>query len=108
MIGPILGMSRPPKTVPSSDPEEIYMVLESRIEALELSCAGLWDLLKARHGYTDEEIAEHIRMVDLRDGRLDGKTHPPEQFCPNCKRKLLTRSRKRCVWCGVELAPTPF
>lgn len=84
------------------------MAVEQRIDRLELACAGLWDHLKTRHGYTDDDIARHIHEVDLRDGQLDGKTKPPEATCPHCNRKLATRSRKRCIWCGAELGQVPF
>lgn len=84
------------------------IALEERIDRLELACAGLWDLLKTRHGYTDEDIVRHIHAVDLRDGKLDGKTSPREGLCPLCRRKLATRSRKRCIWCGGPLGPVPF
>lgn len=30
--------------------ESVVMPLESRIEHLELACAGLWTLLKKKHG----------------------------------------------------------
>jgi len=84
------------------------MALEERIERLELACAGLWDLLKTRHGYSDDDIARHIHAVDLRDGKLDGKAKVTEANCPSCGRKLATRSRKRCIWCGQDLSMIPF
>ena len=109
MVGSLIGTAR--VSAPGISPTDNYErfgALENRIEALELACAGMWDLLKAKHGYSDEEIVDHIHAVDLRDGKLDGKFSPVDSVCPHCGKKLLTRSRKRCVWCGAELKMSPF
>ena len=84
------------------------MMLNARLDALELACAGLWLFLKARHGYTDEDLAGVIQDLDARDGKVDGRMTPLQEMCPACGRKLATRQRKRCVWCGAELAKRPF
>jgi hypothetical protein len=77
--------------------------LEDRIDALELACAGLWRLLKAKHGYTDDELAAAITDVDAADGKVDGKMRSRPSECPACGRQLLTRSREKCSWCGARL-----
>ena len=83
--------------------------LESRIEALELACAGLWELLKTKHGYTNEELVKAVRDVDGRDGAIDGKMRPTgREACPHCHRMLLTRKSLRCNWCGGELGRSPL
>jgi hypothetical protein len=83
-------------------------VLEARLEALELACGGLWELLKTKHGYSDEELVRVIHELDARDGVMDGRVTPLKENCPNCGRQLVTKQRKRCVWCGAELALKPF
>ena len=109
MIGSLLGLYQPPLSPPHHAGDDgSYVALESRIDALELACAGLWQLLKARHGYTDEEIVGFIHQVDARDGSIDGKAGSAMQSCPACGRKIITRSRIRCVWCGAELPEEPF
>lgn len=85
-----------------------FQFLERRIESLELACAGLWTLLKEQHGYTDEELVEAVRQVDLRDGTEDGKISGSIEVCPQCNRKMLTRKSPNCSWCGAELARSPF
>ena len=110
MVGSLFGMYRP-TPIPSStyrDESERFMALEARIDTLELACAGLWELLKEKNGFSDEQIGQYIHAIDMRDGQADGKAHPQEALCPKCGRKLLTRSRKRCVWCGADLVAAPF
>ena len=95
-IGPVL---------PSTDPAG----LEARIASLELACSALWELLKAKQGYMDEELVKLVEEVDARDGAADGRITPsPEEMCPRCGRKLLTKQRHHCAWCGVELPRRPF
>ena len=106
MISQLFGLSEEaavPHLPPSLDPASQLMAIRSRLDALELACAGLWELLKSRAGFTDEEIAGFIREVDLRDGKLDGKDSSPSAFCPSCSRRLLGRGHKKCLWCGAEL-----
>ena len=79
-----------------------------RIEALELACAGLWELLKTKNGYTDDDLATMIREVDLRDGKLDGKISKSTADCPSCGRQLLSRKSPNCLWCGAEISKGPF
>jgi len=89
--------------------EGAVMGVEARIEALELACAGLWDLLKTKHGYSDDELVAAVRAVDARDGAIDGKMKPTaREVCPHCKRMLLTRKGPRCNWCGGELGRPPL
>lgn len=89
--------------------ESAVMPLESRIDALELACAGMWELLKFKFQMTDDELAAAINTVDARDGKVDGKiTQSASETCPHCGRRLLTKARAKCVWCGAELARSPF
>lgn len=88
--------------------EEVTMRLESRVEHLELACAGLWELLKQRHGYTDDELIGAIVEVDARDGAADGKIGPTHRICPHCKRRLLSRDSPKCSWCGGDLPTNLF
>jgi hypothetical protein len=103
MIGSIFeGPRRGPVTV-STGSKGDFLVLEARVDALELACTAMWTLLKSRSGFTDEELAVAIRDVDLRDGKLDGKKASEPAVCQRCGRPMLTRSRTRCLWCGAKL-----
>lgn len=89
-------------------PDAQMVELTRKVESLELACAGLWHLLKHHHGYSDDQLVLAIQAVDDMDGVRDGKITPSPADCPSCGRRLLTRSRQRCAWCGVELVGKPF
>jgi hypothetical protein len=76
---------------------------ERRIERLALHCQAMWEMLRERAQFTDEEFVNKILEVDLRDGRTDGRMGAQISDCPNCKQKTNSR-RATCVICGVELA----
>lgn len=82
--------------------------LKNRVESLELACASLWELLKAKNGYTDEELVAMIREVDLRDGKLDGRMSKAAVDCSSCGRKLLSRKSPNCHWCGTAIPKGNF
>lgn len=88
--------------------EQATMEVERRLESLELACAGLWELLKNKHGYTEEELIQAIREVDARDGTVDGKLNTGTRKCPACQRPQLTKKSPKCSWCGAEMSSSPF
>ena len=88
--------------------EEVGMQTGRRIDSLELACAGLWELLKTKHGYTDEELVAAIHKIDMLDGKIDGHARDPEATCPHCGRKLLARRSPNCSWCGMEIERNPL
>ncbi len=88
--------------------DEVERALSRKIEGLELACAGLWELLKRNHGYTEQQLIDAIREVDMRDGKADGKIKPTEETCPKCGRKLLTKRKTNCSWCGAQIERAPF
>lgn len=88
--------------------EEVGMLTTRRIESLELACAGLWELLKTKHGYSDEELVAAIHKIDMLDGKIDGHARHPDETCPHCGRKLLSRSSPNCSWCGREIERNPI
>lgn len=87
--------------------EDADWALEQRLQALELACAGLWQLLQAKHGYSEDELIAAIHEVDARDGTVDGKAERGPEDCPRCGRRLLARNSRKCSWCGAETA-RPF
>lgn len=82
--------------------------LTARIDALELACAGLWKLLRDKHGYTAEELTAAIHEIDAQDGTVDGAVRPNAGQCPQCGRKLLSRTATKCLWCGAPVSPGVF
>jgi hypothetical protein len=85
--------------------EDSTKSLELRIQALELTCAALWTILKEKNGYTDDDLMRAIHEVDARDGVIDGKISQSARVCPHCNRKVLTRNPTKCAWCGGDLSP---
>ena len=84
--------------------EEQLVCMQADIERLLLITEGLWNLLKAEHGYDDEELVRRVLEVDLKDGRIDGKVAAQKPGdCPHCDRPL-SRDRRYCLYCGE---PTP-
>ena len=89
-----------------SDAETIE--LRREIERLLLITEGLWRILKEKHGLNESELIKQITMIDLEDGKLDGRvaSSPPEP-CPKCHR-VLPKNRPRCIFCGEPVAVDPF
>lgn len=82
----------------SEDVEE----LRERMDRLTLVCHAMWELIADRTQLTEEDLVRHIEVVDLRDGKLDGKVKSPPKLCPSCSRPSSAR-RTRCLYCGDEL-----
>jgi len=83
-------------------------LLRSDIERLLMITEALWTILKEQHGYDDNELIKRITMIDMRDGKLDGRVaaSPPHQ-CPKCQR-TLHKNFPRCIYCGEPIAVDPF
>jgi|GEM_PF-6375564 len=72
--------------------------LEARVRVLEQSTEALWTLLKAKTGWTDEELIEQAKAAH--------SVHSPGR-CPACGRTLLIQNGKNCQWCGQPLNDKP-
>lgn len=81
---------------------------EQRLHSLELACAGLWQLLKDKNGYTDQELMDLIHKVDQQRSGPPAPGDDTQQVCPKCGHKMLTRNHGKCLWCGADLQPQPF
>lgn len=78
------------------------------VEKLFMITEAFWVILKDRHGYTDEQLGEMIREIDLRSGRLDGRRQKlPNPACPECGRTLIS-NHSVCLYCGAEVPRDPF
>ncbi|CAG0975598.1 hypothetical protein PHYC_01483 [Phycisphaerales bacterium] len=80
--------------------------LEDRLDRLALINTAMWELIVARLGLTQQEIANQITEVDLRDGVLDGRIRPNDAplKCSQCGRTLMQRHRT-CLYCGQNHQP---
>ncbi|MHC4250609.1 MAG: hypothetical protein ACYS9X_15895 [Planctomycetota bacterium] len=82
--------------------------LKSEVERLLMISEALWTLVKEQHGYDDEVLAERIRAIDMKDGRLDGRVaRSAPAACPSCGR-TLSRQRPVCMYCGSDGGQDPF
>ena len=73
--------------------------LRRQVEALSLTCMAMWSLLQGETGVTDAQLAERVREIHLRDGKLDGRARPGAQTCASCGRVMSPR-HTRCMCCG--------
>lgn len=78
------------------------------IEKLLMITEALWILMRENHGYTDDDLIEVVREIDMRDGKLDGKVEKRAPAkCPECGRTLLSR-HPRCLYCGATVEKNLF
>ncbi len=82
--------------------------LQYDVEKLFMITEALWTVLKEQHGYTDENLAQLIEDIDLRDGKLDGKVAKQQNpVCPQCGRTLMNK-HPVCLYCGTAVVRDPF
>ena len=83
-------------------------LMRSDIERLLMITEALWGILKEKHGYTDDDLANRVMEIDRRDGTVDGRVaKSPPGTCPKCGR-TLERKRAFCLYCGQAIAWDPF
>ena len=89
---------------PHADLEE----MKAEIERLYFITEALWRILKEKNGLDENEIIRQITMIDLEDGKLDGrKAKTPPKPCPKCGR-VISKQRAKCMYCGELIAVNPF
>ncbi len=93
----------------ATDVREKNNAIQFDVEKLFMITEALWEILKFHHGYTDEHLADMIRNIDLRDGKLDGTVAKSSErpACHSCGRTLI-RHQAKCLYCGTEAVRKPF
>ena len=83
-------------------------LLRHDVDRLLLITEALWTILKTEHGYSDEQLVNAVKEIDLRDGRQDGRAaKSPPLPCPQCG-KINSAKYPRCIYCGSELPVNLF
>jgi hypothetical protein len=92
------GRATPPE---ASTPTPVE-TLRYDMERVLLITEALWELLKERHGYTDDQLIQHVHRIDAADGKLDGRVtrKAGPTMCGACGR-ALSRRRPNCIYCGA-------
>ena len=82
--------------------------LQVDVEKILMITEALWNILKEKHGYEDDDLLRMVQDIDLRDGQLDGKVaKQPNPPCTNCGRTLMGR-HPVCLYCGSVAIRAPF
>ncbi len=91
--------------LPSFDsiiPAQNRVIPVEDIERLRLTCQAMWELLRDKHGLSDDDIEEKIQEIDLRDGVEDSQMTVTMVTCPSCGKQ--GRSYRRvCLYCATEI-----
>ena len=91
-----------------NDAKTDIAMLEHEVERLLMITEALWQILKEKHGCDEEELMRRVAVIDLADGKLDGKVaKSPPMECPGCQR-ALNRRHHTCLYCGTQFVPPPF
>lgn len=72
------------------------------IDQLTLACQAMWELIREKMGFTDEQLRQKISEIDLRDGLKDVKIGMEMIICPSCARDTNT-IHSACTYCGCEI-----
>lgn len=82
--------------------------LRDQVDHLYFITEALWRILKEKNGLDDNEIIRQITLIDMEDGKLDGrKAKSPPKPCPKCAR-IVGKQRIKCMYCGELIAANPF
>lgn len=93
------GVAAEARTQASSAASKVA-ALEEDVSHLLMVVESLWEILKKQHGFNDAELLSRVAEIDMRDGKLDGKTTKTAvPDCSHCGRKMMGR-KPVCIYCG--------
>jgi hypothetical protein len=106
--GPVTMLRDPAATQRAAEAELKVDHLERELNHLILICEGLWNLLKEKDGYTDQDLIDRVTSVEKNACKPDGTKRivAPRQ-CPKCHRMPM-RYQPTCPYCGGALPATLF
>lgn len=100
--------SRVPAAGAKRGSESEIAELKYEVERLRIISEALWRIVHEKLGLDEKELIRQITLIDMEDGKLDGRVAPtPPQPCPKCQR-TLAKNRPRCLFCGEPIAVDPF
>jgi len=78
--------------------------LEATVDRLALTCRALWELLQAKTGLTEDDLAAKVAELsgEQEDEQAAGKAAAAPRRCPACKRASNAR-HVNCIYCGETL-----
>ncbi len=76
-------------------------MLGERLDKLVLVNMAMWSLIQERTGVTEEDLANRVQEIDLRDGVADGKVTKKLRQCSKCGR-AMSRRHNKCLFCGND------
>lgn len=74
-----------------------------QLARLQLVMQGMWEVMRDRHGVTEQELEAKILEIDLRDGTKDGRIAREVAICSACNRKTGIRHHRKCFYCGEPI-----
>ena len=77
---------------------------QGKLDNAMLALVALVELLVERGVTTRDELLARMDIIDLRDGKLDGKITPKVVACPECHRPLSI-NQKKCMYCETPSPP---
>ena len=77
---------------------------QGKLDNTMLALVALVELLAERGITTRDELLARMDLVDLRDGKRDGKISSKVVDCPECLRPLNTNQSK-CLYCEAQRPP---
>lgn len=82
-------------------------VIEANLAKTLMICETLWELLRDKHGWSDQDLYKKLHEVDMRDGVLDGKNQRKAVKCPDCEHTVSAR-HPACIYCGRVIDTSVF
>lgn len=83
----------------AGDAQRELRLIAERLDKLVLINMAMWSLVQERTGVSEEDLANRVQEIDLRDGVADGKVTRNVRQCPNCRR-TMSRRHNKCLFCG--------
>jgi hypothetical protein len=82
--------------------------LQREVHRLEMICEAMWELIKERGSFHDDDLMAKLAELDLSDGKADGrKAESGPAMCPKCNRPN-SRRHDYCIYCGQMIRTSPF